>query len=116
MSGSEIRKIDTDVLIIGGGVAGLNAAIAAAEKGQSVLVVDKGGIARSGCIGGGIDHFMAYLNEGEAWDTREAYLKYCYEIAKGSVDLRIQEAVFCDELEAAIERVEKLGVSLHDKN
>ena len=68
-------EISTDVLVIGGGLAGLNAAIAAAENGAEVLVLDKGGIARSGSIGGGVDHFFAYLNEGEPWDTREGYLR-----------------------------------------
>ena len=115
MKDRDCHKIETDVLVVGGGLAGLNAAIAAGEKGLEVLVVDKGGIARSGCIGGGIDHFMAYLSEGEAWDTKEAYLKYCFEIAKGSVDLKVQEAVFCDELDSAIKRVEGLGISLRDK-
>jgi adenylylsulfate reductase subunit A len=110
------QKIETDVLIIGGGVAGLNAAIAAAEKGVKVLVLDKGGVARSGCIGGGIDHFMAYLNEGEAWDTREAYLRYCFDIAKGAVDLRVQEAVFCEELENGIRRIEGFGVPLRNRD
>ena len=59
-----------DVLIVGGGLAGCNAAIAAAEKGAKVVVADKGKIERSGDIGGGVDHFLAFLNNGEAWDTR----------------------------------------------
>ena len=42
------RIIETDVLIIGGGLAGCNAAIAAAEKGARVVVTDKGKIERSG--------------------------------------------------------------------
>jgi adenylylsulfate reductase subunit A len=109
------QEIKTDVLIIGGGLAGLNAAIAVAERGVDVLVVDKGGIARSGSIGGGVDHFMAYLNEGESWDTKEAYLRYCVEIARGAVDLEIQEAVFCNELDNAMKRIERLGVSLRNK-
>jgi len=111
----QIHKINTDVLIIGGGLAGLNAAIGAAEEGAKVLVMDKGGIARSGSIGGGVDHFLAYLNEGESWDTKEGYLKYCADTAKGAVDLEIQEAVFCDELGRALERMERIGVSLYNK-
>ncbi len=109
------QEIRTDVLIVGGGLAGLNAAMAAAEEGVSVLVIDKGGIARSGSIGGGVDHFMAYLNEGEPWDTKEAYLKYCVEIGKGTVDLNIQEAVFCNELSDAMKRIEGLGIPLRNQ-
>jgi len=98
--------ISTDVLIIGGGLAGLNAAIAAAERGAQVLVMDKGGIARSGSVGGGVDHFFAYLNEGEPWDTRDGYLEYCANVARGAVDLEIMDAIYCDEPEAALERME----------
>lgn len=104
--------ISTDVLVIGGGLAGLNAAIAAAERGAAVLVMDKGGIARSGSIGGGVDHFFAYLNEGEPWDTKEAYLEYCARVAKGAVDLDVMEAIYCDELEDTLERMERIGASL----
>lgn len=46
------KVMETDVLVIGGGLAGINAAIGASEKGARVLVVDKGSVARSGCIGG----------------------------------------------------------------
>ncbi|HUY03219.1 MAG TPA: FAD-dependent oxidoreductase, partial [Rhodocyclaceae bacterium] len=57
-------RLKTDVLVIGGGLAGTNAAMGAAEAGASVVVMDKGKIERSGDIGGGVDHFMAYLSTG----------------------------------------------------
>jgi succinate dehydrogenase/fumarate reductase flavoprotein subunit len=63
----EILDISTDVLIVGGGLAGANAAMAAAERGAQVVVADKGKIERSGDIGGGVDHFLAYLNDNEEW-------------------------------------------------
>ncbi|HVC12897.1 MAG TPA: FAD-dependent oxidoreductase, partial [Burkholderiales bacterium] len=50
----DVTHQDTDVLIIGGGLAGCNAALGAAERGASVVVVDKGKIERSGDIGGGV--------------------------------------------------------------
>ena len=74
--GSELHRINADVVVIGGGTAGLNTALAAAEMGADVLVVDKAHIQRSGAIAGGIDHFFAYLETGEPWDTRDAYLAY----------------------------------------
>ena len=107
-------KIETDVAIIGGGTAGVNSAMAAAEMGLEVLVVDKANINRSGAIAGGIDHFMAFLETGEPWDTREAWLKYVGRVAKGAVNLKIHDAVLCEELNAAIERVERLGIALRD--
>ena len=70
------HHLKTDVVVMGGGLAGLNAAIAAAERGVRVVIMDKGKIERSGNIAGGVDHFMAYLETGEPWDTREAYLEF----------------------------------------
>jgi adenylylsulfate reductase subunit A len=105
-------QLETDVAIIGGGTAGTNAAMAAAERGLDVLIVDKANIKRSGAIAGGIDHFMAFLETGEPWDTREAFLKYVKKTAKGAANLKINEKVFCNELKDSIERIEKLGVSL----
>ena len=45
---SSMKKTRTDVLVVGAGGAGLRAALAAAEEGSRVLVVNKGPIARSG--------------------------------------------------------------------
>ncbi len=112
----EVHRLKTDVAVIGGGTAGLNVAMAAAEKGADVLIVDKAHIMRSGAIAGGIDHFMAYLDTGEPWDTREAWLKFVGRVARGAADLRIHEKVLCDELPAALARVEKIGISLRQKD
>lgn len=54
--------IETDVLIIGGGLAGCMAAVKAAEHaGLSVTLVDKSNTRRSGCAAAGIDHVWAYI-------------------------------------------------------
>lgn len=112
MSDRPVHDIETDVAIIGGGTAGLNSAMAASEAGCRVLVVDKANIVHSGAIAGGIDHFMAFLDTGEKWDTREAYLGYVASVAKGAADLDVHNAVYCDELDAALKRIERIGVSL----
>ena len=103
MKSAQDYQIDTDIAIIGGGTAGLNTAMAAAESGLQVLVVDKANINRSGAIAGGIDHFHTFLESGEEWDTREAWLKYVGGLAKGAVNLKVHEAVFCKEVKAGIE-------------
>ena len=46
-----------DVLVLGGGLAGCFAAIAAARKGKSVILVEKGATERSGSAGTGVDHW-----------------------------------------------------------
>ena len=51
------NEIETDVLFIGGGIAGSHGAISAAKKGARVAVVDKGPVIRSGLGGAGVDHW-----------------------------------------------------------
>ena len=50
MRNDDFQVIDTDVLIVGGGLAGCWAAIGAREEGAQVTLVDKGVVARSGTI------------------------------------------------------------------
>ncbi len=106
--------LKTDVAIMGGGLAGLNAAIAARERGVEVVVLDKGKIERSGNIAGGVDHFLAYLETGEPWDTREAYLNFVEREGYGIVNVDIHNRVFCEELKNAIKRLDRIGSPLHD--
>jgi succinate dehydrogenase/fumarate reductase flavoprotein subunit len=49
--------VSSDVLVLGGGIAGCMAAIAAARSGQSVVLVEKGATKRSGAGGSGCDHW-----------------------------------------------------------
>ena len=107
-------EIKTDLLVVGGGVAGLHAGIAAREKGAEVLATDKAAVARSGCIGAGVDHFAAFLEQGESWDTAEAWLKYVAKTGRGALDLKIHETIFCKELKSALARMSKMGNDLRD--
>lgn len=50
-------EIAADVLVVGGGIAGCHAAISAAKRGASVVIVDKGAVIRSGSGGAGVDHW-----------------------------------------------------------
>jgi succinate dehydrogenase/fumarate reductase flavoprotein subunit len=73
--------METDVLVVGGGPAGLMAAIHAAEKDVSVIVVDKANTYRSGSGACGNDHFRAYIPEFHGKDM-EPVLE---EVAKSQV-------------------------------
>jgi len=53
----EQTAIETDVLVLGGGIAGCWAAIAAAREGARVALVEKGATIRSGAGGSGCDHW-----------------------------------------------------------
>lgn len=69
--------IETDVLVIGSGASGCGAALGARDQGLDVLLMDKGKLESSGCIGGGNDHYMAVLDEpGEPHDSVEDLVKF----------------------------------------
>ena len=50
-------EVETDVLVLGGGIAGCWAAITAANKGAKVAIVEKAATIRSGAGGAGCDHW-----------------------------------------------------------
>ncbi|MFC2038276.1 FAD-dependent oxidoreductase [Chloroflexota bacterium] len=55
------NEISTDVLVIGGGIAGCHAAINAARRGAKVAILEKGATVRSGSGGAGVDHWGSAL-------------------------------------------------------
>ena len=57
------EPIETDVLVVGGGIAGLMAAINAADQGVSVIVAEKANTKRSGSGATGNDHFLCFIPE-----------------------------------------------------
>lgn len=59
----KIERFETDVLCVGGGIAGLMGAIRAAEFGVSVVIAEKGNTLYSGSGRAGNDHFWAYIPE-----------------------------------------------------
>ncbi len=62
MVAPEVMNVETDVLVIGGGLAGCMAAIKACEQqGVRVTLVDKSNTVASGCAASGIDHVWAYI-------------------------------------------------------
>lgn len=79
----EIRHVNADVLVVGGGLAGSCAAIAAARRGARVAVADKGAIKRSGCGGAGMDHWNNLLSNPDSPMSPEENLE------KGDTDGRM---------------------------
>ena len=62
--------IDTDILVVGGGIGGLCAAIAAAENGAKTLILEKANTRRSGSGATGNDHFVCYYPKFHGNDIR----------------------------------------------
>lgn len=74
-----VEDLTCDVLVLGGGLAGCYAAIAAARKGASVIIVEKGAIVRSGAAGSGFDHWESACSNPcskvSPKEIAEAYIK-----------------------------------------
>ena len=75
------KSIQTDVLCIGAGIAGLMAGIRAAEKGAKVILVEKGHALHSGRGRGGNDHFWCYIPEVHGQDL-DLFMKECLKTPK----------------------------------
>jgi succinate dehydrogenase/fumarate reductase flavoprotein subunit len=79
----EEHDIVTDVLVVGGGIAGAHAAISAARKGASVVVVEKAGTKRSGRGGMGVDHWHAACTNPCSQTTPEEYTQAIIDFSGG---------------------------------
>lgn len=58
------KVVETDVLVVGGGIGGCCAALKAKEHGLDVTIVEKANIERSGSAGQGIDHYGSFPGDG----------------------------------------------------
>ncbi|MFQ5873004.1 MAG: FAD-binding protein [Dehalococcoidia bacterium] len=77
---SDYHELDTDVLIIGGGGAGVRAAIAAAEAGVRVTLLVKGQVAHSGMTAMACPSYQAAIAMWEPGDSPEiAFEDTCRE-------------------------------------
>src|ERR671938_367892 len=95
-----------DVLVIGAGLAGQRAALAAAEEGGSVGIISKVHPVRShsNAAQGGIN---AALSEGDSWES------HAYDTVKGSDYLGDQDAIeiICREAPRDLIELEHMGVA-----
>jgi succinate dehydrogenase/fumarate reductase flavoprotein subunit len=108
------QTIDTDVLVIGGGVAGSLAAIGATELGARVAVIDKGGLLeRCGSIAAGVDQILAVAEDGPDWDTPDFLLQHIPKLTDYIVDMKSVET-FVRGLPGMLRKLEKLGVPFKD--
>src|ERR687884_1171211 len=97
-----------DVLVIGGGLAGQRAALAAAEEGADVGIMSKVHPVRShsNAAQGGIN---AALNPEDTWES------HAYDTVKGSDFLGDQDAIeiMCKAAPQEILDLEHMGVTFH---
>ncbi|MGD1120276.1 MAG: FAD-dependent oxidoreductase [Dehalococcoidales bacterium] len=105
------QEIETDVLVLGGGIGGCWAAISAARSGLSVALVEKGDVQRSGAGGPGCDHWCnAPANplsnvDPDAWAVHMADYPY-----SNGIGIQIQ----CREDWDTLQEMEMMGGKIRD--
>jgi succinate dehydrogenase/fumarate reductase flavoprotein subunit len=109
--------IKTDVLVVGGGLSGCNAAISAASTGVKVTLMEKSNTERSGAAGTGNDHFWFYdpeIHSPRNWSISDMIrdISTDGEYGKTKHGLMDQELleVVAEGTKAAVDRLESWGV------
>ncbi|NLA87935.1 MAG: FAD-dependent oxidoreductase, partial [Clostridiales bacterium] len=105
------QEIDTDVLVIGGGIAGCWAAISAARQGVRVALLEKGDVSRSGSGGPGCDHWCnAPANPLSRVDPDEWAVHMSDQPYSNGIGLQIQ----CRENYDTLLEMEQMGGKIRD--
>ncbi|SDB32962.1 FAD-dependent oxidoreductase [Eubacterium oxidoreducens] len=99
----------TDVLVIGGGLAGASAGIRAAKRGVKVAVCDKAPIKKSGCGGAGMDHWNTVLECPGSPITTEENIERSKDTGLNHRNYIAEKGTWDALLE-----LEKLGLNIRD--
>lgn len=107
------EQIEADVLVLGGGIAGCFAALAAARRGEKVVVVEKGATVRSGSAGTGFDHWESACtnpcSEVTSKEIAEAYVDEQDHLSNG-----IAHYICCEEGWDRLLDLEEIGGKIRD--
>ncbi len=113
------KVVETDVLVVGGGIAGCPAAAKAREHGLDVTLVEKAKTDRSGSAAAGIDHY----GPGVRANYEELDKKYGKKVFRGEgfwepvsgpgrfADMNVLNRI-PDQGDWTIEELEKLGIPM----
>src|SRR3990172_844337 len=86
--------IETDVLVAGGGIGGLMAAISAADHGARVVIAEKANTKRSGSGATGNDHFTCYIPEVHGDDVQSIVKELFNSLLGGCQDVSLATVFF----------------------
>ena len=103
-----IRQLETDVLILGGGLAALRAAIAAASAGARVAVMTKGTAGRAGSSAITSAGFSVAIGQTDPADSPQSH--FADTIRGGGVNRRRLVEIFCEEAPARFWEMVSWGV------
>lgn len=105
------QQYETDVLMVGGGIAGLMGGIAAREQGVDVMVAEKADTRRSGSGATGNDHFLCYIPEKHGDDPHVVLEEMKNSILGANMDTPIALR-FLNESAAVVERWHEWGINM----
>ncbi|HEJ83538.1 MAG TPA: FAD-dependent oxidoreductase, partial [Desulfobacteraceae bacterium] len=109
----EVKEVDADVLVIGGGVAGCRAAISAARAGARVAVAERGHAKRSGAGGAGVDHWHGACTNPCSKVTPEMYTRAVFDSARGYTNAVVRYISTREGWDTLLE-CEKMGIQIRD--
>jgi succinate dehydrogenase/fumarate reductase flavoprotein subunit len=107
------HKVNTDVLILGGGLSGCSAAISAAKSGLKVALIEKGCTAHSGAGGAGIDHWHDATTNPCSKVTPEEYAQALIASLNGYT-CGIGRYISCRESYDTLLEIERMGLKIRD--
>jgi len=105
------KPIACDVLVMGGGIAGLMAAIAAADEGAKVVIAEKANTLRSGNGATGNDHFQCYIPDVHGDDMQPIVKEMNESLTGGSSDLNLT-VLFAKESFERVKDWERWGINM----
>ena len=109
----EKKEVTTDVLILGGGIAGCWAALAVARKGLKATIVEKGATIRSGAGGSGCDHWESAATNPCSKVTAEELTRAMINDHNG-YNNGISHYIECREGYDRLLELEKMGGKIRD--
>lgn len=110
---NKTETVEADVLVLGGGAAGCFAAIAAAENGACVALVEKGATVASGAAGSGCDHWESAATNPCSKVTPEELTEAMIR-AFGGYNNGISHYIECREGYDRLCDIEKMGGKVRD--
>ncbi|MFC1891938.1 FAD-dependent oxidoreductase, partial [Thermodesulfobacteriota bacterium] len=109
------NEVSSDILIVGGGIAGCHAAINAAKRGSKVTIVEKGAVIRSGSGGAGVDHWGGALTNPCSKITPEEAMESGGPLSKAGYSFGHTQFINFKESYEALLDVEKMGLKFRDE-
>lgn len=107
--------VETDVLVLGGGVAGCRAAISALQHGATVAVADRGFTKHSGQGGVGVDHWHGAVRNPCSKITPEMYSEKAMELADGYTNGLARYVIGMEGWDT-LQELEQWGVQIRDED